>query len=915
MAEPLRQVQLWMRLWSTMEDQEKADVRRAWRRILPKVLLGGVRWNLVSGVMHATVAVLGQMGWAPVQPGRWLVENRSCYADLDDEAPEAGAQIQNEIRLAVTRQVWRGAAAHHLGGGLADGIPSLAPAREARKWLVRHHHAAEVRALDMIVCGGAWCGGREHIRRKCHCGQPETPWHRYWGCGKLDQIKDHSGNSIVASTQWLADWFQGELGRYECLWGRAITPHELCDPGPCRTADDSRGIATPGFVNLVNDVRVAYSDGSGGPAHAPKGAPAVGSGLAVVKWSTTGNGKRVEGVEIAAAPVPGRQTVPRAELWAACIAANSTDGSTESRLKADAAYVVDTTASGQRLERCSRGANGDLWAQYAQANRAKPCPMSVSKVRAHALPAEALCGRHDLEDFIGNHIADAAAGAAAESSLAANAAARKVEAWERRTFLIARRLAAIEVWHWTNDPEGRYIPPEPLEPWAPPGEECTRESLREKVACNGHVLRYEGDKVVCSRCHRRRGARLHKYWTNNACKPVSNGPFGTEPAAKRPRAEHPGLPHPPDQHHHHLAPPRRWHDGLQMDAKDGDDGDFLDHDGYCDQFGGYVGTGPIDGGYDPRGSADGISGNGDTDMATEDAPMGTYQVGGATSSGDPWQRGGPGSCGGGGAELIPGEERLGIEEVGSGAQVDQRDSALGGASASGPGTEVMRRLDGELSDDDDPFGYNKLNFDEGQAVVNTDTSPRRAPAHARVHAIELGSCSSSNRAPMPPPVERSGDPHDLARPHAVTDEGDMVSARERRRLVLEQRTEKLKRRRIEAEVTQAVWDSGKVVVDAGVYFEISPADAPPPFEVHGSHMLVVCGGFTGCARCGRVVAYQGHGRFAAPCRGHCPTGSQRPIRRLIRGQHPHHAQRGHLGPPWPDGSEHPVPRRFRPCVG
>ncbi len=915
MAEPLRQVQLWMRLWGAMEGQEKADVRKAWRRILPKVLLGGVRWNLVSGTMHATVAVLGQLGWAPVQPGKWLVEDRGSYADLDDKSPEAGAQIQNEVRLAATRKVWQGAAAHHLGGGLAGGVPSLAPAKEARKWLVRHHHAAEVRALDMIVCGGAWCGGREHIRRRCPCGQPETPWHRYWGCSKLDQIKDHSGNSIVASTQWLQDWFQGELGKFECLWGRAITPHELCDPGPNGSIDDCRGIVTPGFVNLINDVRVAYSDGSGGPAHAPKGAPAVGSGLAVVKWSTEGGSKRVEGVELAAAPVPGRQTVPRAELWAAYLATDGTDGGTEAQLKADAAYVVDTAASDQRLERCCRGANGDLWVQFAQTNRAKTCPMSISKVRAHALPAEALSGHHDLEDFVGNHIADAAAGAAAEAAPAANTAARRVEAWERRTVLIARRLAAIEAWHWANQPEGRYVPPGPLEPWAPPDEESACDSIKNKVASNGHVLRYEGGKVVCSRCHRKRGAGIHRFWTDTMCKPVSNGPFGRPPEAKRPRAEHPGPPQLHVDHVHHQSPPRHRHGGHQDGAEPGYNGDLPDraHQTYqidCDTDTGIVGDGfHLHAGFDQQGGGGSFGG------AATCAPAVTYQVGGATGSCEPWQHGGQGSGDIVSTEATSKKRRIGAVQGGCGAQEPLQTDAAEGGCTGDIMVDEARRLEHDAYDEDDPFDFNGLNFDEGQARVDGDAHPSDGQTLVQEGSSALGNCTTAIDAPTTPPGLHGRDLRGLAHPCEAEEEDILVSASVRRRLVHEQRTEKLKRRRMEAQAIQDAWDSGKAIVGADLYLGISPVDEPPPFEVHSTHMLVACGGFTGCARCGRVVAYQGHGRFAEPCRGNCPTGSQRPIRRLIRGQHPHHVQRGHLEPPWPDGSVRPVPRRYRPRAG
>jgi hypothetical protein len=42
---PLRQVQLWRRLWTSTPDDQKGELRIAWRRALPKLLLKGVNWG------------------------------------------------------------------------------------------------------------------------------------------------------------------------------------------------------------------------------------------------------------------------------------------------------------------------------------------------------------------------------------------------------------------------------------------------------------------------------------------------------------------------------------------------------------------------------------------------------------------------------------------------------------------------------------------------------------------------------------------------------------------------------------------------------------------------------------------------------------------------------------------------------
>ncbi len=195
--EPLRQVSLWRRIWNTTPQEQRADIKKAWRRAVPKILLHGIKWSKVTGTLQATVATLAQLGWVPSAPSRWATPCRSHYADLDDQAPEAGALIEQAVRLSAENAAWASAAQHHLGGGLQEGIPSMGPAREARSWLIRHKRPTEVKALDAIVCGGIWHGGRNGLRRHCRCGQLEFPFHRYWSCPLLPDLVDENGRNFV----------------------------------------------------------------------------------------------------------------------------------------------------------------------------------------------------------------------------------------------------------------------------------------------------------------------------------------------------------------------------------------------------------------------------------------------------------------------------------------------------------------------------------------------------------------------------------------------------------------------------------------------------------------------------------------------------------------------------------------------
>ena len=77
-------------------------------------------------------------------------------------------------------------------------------------------------------------------------------------------------------------------------------------------------MSTPGFNEHLAATGIAFTDGSGGKTHLPVGIAKVGAGVATLELDNTVEDEvaisRREGL---GATVPGRQTVPRAELWAA----------------------------------------------------------------------------------------------------------------------------------------------------------------------------------------------------------------------------------------------------------------------------------------------------------------------------------------------------------------------------------------------------------------------------------------------------------------------------------------------------------------------------------------------------------------------------------------------------------------------
>ena len=78
--------------------------------------------------------------------------------------------------------------------------------------------------------------------------------------------------------------------------------------------------------------------------------------------------------------------------------------------------------------------------------------------------------------------------------------------------------------------------------------------------------------------------------------------------------------------------------------------------------------------------------------------------------------------------------------------------------------------------------------------------------------------------------------------------------------------------------------------------------------VHESHTtLVMCGGYAGCEVCGRYASTNsGRNHLVGTCKKSCPKGSQRAMRRMRKGVHPH----GISKTVWPNGESDPIPSRM-----
>ncbi len=522
-ATPLEQVKLWMKLWARASPTDRRDLRKAWARALPRVLLRGVRWSRVAGPLQATMAVLGQCGWHPIEPDRWISPDGSEYAGLQ-WAPHANVAILVALEAVFIAAAWRSAQRHFLGKGLEAGTPDLGPARSARQWLRKHERWKEVKALDQVVCGGIWDEFRMGKIATCaRCGKSGVgAYHRYWSCPKLLEHTDEH----VRKTQWMTALFGREHAGLECLWGRGILPACVGVGSAALQAEDIVPACTPAFHEIAARRAAMYTDGSGGPRWVPHSAKRVGSAAGTVQVSTERGQLRVSDVGILIAPAPGKPTVPRSEVWAAILAAQVAPVGSCLELGIDAAYVVKGMSPGREVS-LSAGTNGDLWSMFFGIVRDRSLSVSPRKVKAHG-ESQVLRGSMGLQDFLGNVLADAGAGVAAEDAVHP-LQAQDASEWQVRAFLVARRLAIIEADLWCDEP--RLVPaPEPIDRWEPPPLPCTMSVLQRSVDAMGHKLHQKGGFLQCSRCRKRRKLSGHKFWTSTRCTGIN--------LQRQPQAEH-----------------------------------------------------------------------------------------------------------------------------------------------------------------------------------------------------------------------------------------------------------------------------------------------------------------------------------------------------------------------------------------
>ena len=101
--------------------------------MLPGLAKHPKRWLVTKGPMSATISTLLDLGWKPVAPDKWLVEDGGGRYEATLGAGHfAKPQVLRAAQEAAVRRLWESAAEHSCGKGLEEGPPSLRAAKSAK---------------------------------------------------------------------------------------------------------------------------------------------------------------------------------------------------------------------------------------------------------------------------------------------------------------------------------------------------------------------------------------------------------------------------------------------------------------------------------------------------------------------------------------------------------------------------------------------------------------------------------------------------------------------------------------------------------------------------------------------------------------------------------------------------------------
>ena len=257
---------------------------------------------------------------------------------------------------------------------------------------------------------------------------------------------------------------------------------------PTNTIYNSKLWITKDFDHVLLRSKLGYSDGTRGVSTIPISIRPAAFGAATFEFSFEEGIPVFSNIQGLGGEVPGDQTVPRAEAWAATVLMTRIHPNGVARLGIDASYVTNGAHNRTRLE---KGMNGDLWGLFFALLDLRSSEVDCHKVSSHieGVGLKAVeWGHAELIDLIGNALADEAAELTAKLLRPSTEANKQANELDKLAFNICVRIGFIQARLWDLFGNAPIHDAPTVNDEAPITNQAALEALIGEMKKNGHVL-------------------------------------------------------------------------------------------------------------------------------------------------------------------------------------------------------------------------------------------------------------------------------------------------------------------------------------------------------------------------------------------------------------------------------------------
>ena len=501
-------VKLWHQLWRLMPEAQRIAVSRQWARCCEefKELSPLATVSRIKGPISATVSILLRFGWQPFSPAAWVDPAGHRW----NFQPGFGNsnRFLDEVASFAQTQLWREAARKYLGRGLQCGVDWPASIALLQRISKRSDGPSLVGLLEAFMCAALWPPGRSRLLAPCcKCGRAgQTLLHELYECTFLQSLRDPA----VVGTQHLCAAASSEQSQ-ECLWLRGLLPAAMTEVStPFPEVESWTVLGDSPRLGTLWPGGTYYTDASGGAYGIIPQLRRCGVAGALLDGD-----KFIWGFH---GPLPGRhQTIPRAELFAIVTVLRTVDPAASLVICTDSQIAVRQFTAGRSATEASL--NCDVWEDFWNCwdLRLQHCATtSLRWVKGHVDAASWFKYNCNLNDFVGNGIADALANrAAADALLPPRDVQPVLKALQLVQLVQARALAILPHFIPKHNRGGGFSKP-------PGGTGCASLSaLAWHLASTHHVVATVGGAWQCAKCFRRAPSLASvKDWQHLQCNAV-----------------------------------------------------------------------------------------------------------------------------------------------------------------------------------------------------------------------------------------------------------------------------------------------------------------------------------------------------------------------------------------------------------